>query len=173
MALLIVLSSAEIQCKSSVLRKNRDRRVHDRLKSALKHDGILHDRLNSEHEFGLLECSPQQRTVAHSRKWLGDRQKMRRPLRDMLIRLIAEVNYNRGLVEELEVFGFTFSALTLQVSRMTQRHGYVCLLNTYPSVSVPQSLQQLPRFLHVLCHVVQIKVYTYFTIPPRGKLRRG
>jgi hypothetical protein len=166
---LIPLCSAELQCKSSVWRKNRLRvDANEPLKTALKHDGILGDRTNPANEFGVVECSPLQSNRANSSKWLGDLHKMRKPQRDMLSRLMAEVDYDRSVIDKLQVFAFNFSALTMQVSRMTQQNGYVCLLNAYDPVTVPQSLQQFSGFLKVLCHVVQIKVSTSkFTILPR------
>jgi hypothetical protein len=105
--------------------------ANDRLKSALKHDGVFRDRTNPENEFDLLECSPLQSASEYSSKWLGDLRKMRRPLRDMLNRLFAQVNYKCRQVDELRMFGFNVSALALRVSRMTRCHGYVCLLNAY------------------------------------------
>jgi hypothetical protein len=159
---LIPISRADLQSKSTVQRKNRLRADgKQRLRPGLKHDGIIRDRKNPEHEFGLVECSPLQSAGECSRKWLGDVKKVRRPMRDMLGQLILAVNYNRKEVDELQVFAFCFSALTVQVLRMTQHQGYLFLLSREQSLSVPQNIEQFRDFLMVLCHILQITVFTW------------
>jgi hypothetical protein len=158
-ALLIPISRADIKSRSYVQRRNRGRAdVFQRLRSGPSLDGVFRDRHTGESEFGLLECSPLQSGGEYSTKWIGDVKKMQKPMRDMLGQLAIQANYDRRVVDHLQVFAFCTSALTIQVSHMTQPKGHVFLLKADRSVSVPQNIQQFPRLLVVISLVVQTKV---------------
>jgi hypothetical protein len=145
-----------------VLRKNSDRtEISSRMKSGPRLDGILRNNEDDSHEFCAIEGARTQRGGTISTKWLSDNAKLRKVLRDMMSRLAIVADHERRVVEQLQVFGISTAGLTMQVSRMSHREGYVCLLVVDELYHIPKDIQQFKQLLLFLVAFVRVKVCTW------------
>ena len=152
----------ELTSNSYLLRKNRNRTdVSRRVKSGPRLDGILRDVNDRSYEFCAIEGAPLLSGGTISTKWLRDKAKLRKALRDIISRLAIEANHERRVVEDLQVVGISTAALTMQVSRMTHRKGYVCMLAVDRPLTIPHDVRQLRKLLVFLAAFVRIKVCIY------------
>jgi hypothetical protein len=93
----------------------------------------------------------------NSTKWMRDSQKLVRALRDMLHRLHQRVEPDAASVGKLQVFGIVTAGLSLQICRLVNPHGYVCLLKAHKVRQVPSTVGELRNLLFLLRSVVQMK----------------
>lgn len=77
----------------------------------------------------------------------------------MINRLDIEANYEHRVLDELQVVGISTAGLTMQVSRMSRRKGYVCLLTVNKPVQIPQSVEQFRELLVFLAGYLRVKVF--------------
>lgn len=160
------------------------------MKSGPRLDGILRDYPGRTYEFCVVESAPALRGGVISTKWLSDKAKVQRTLRDMIRSLDIEVTRhgkhaspppatgNLGsssggqssrIPQKIEVFGISTAGLTLQVSRMshTYKKGYVCLFEVEEALEIPNDVNQFQKLLLFLGGFVRIKVccirYIYST----------
>jgi hypothetical protein len=153
------LRSREVICQSSALRKNRNRtETSARMKSGPRLDGIVRSVDDDCHEFCAIEAAPRLRGGTSSTKWLSDNAKLLKVLRDMLSQLASAVAYERRIVQQLQVVGISTAGLTMQVSRMCHRKGYVCLFTRDLLLNIPDDVKQLKQLLLFLAAFVQTKV---------------
>jgi hypothetical protein len=61
-------------------------------------------------------------------------------------RLSIEAKHERQVVENIQVFGISTAGLTMQISRMCHRKGYVSLLMVHNPQTVPHNVRQLSEF---------------------------
>jgi hypothetical protein len=153
------MSSAELKSRATMQRKNTGRTEKtQRLKSGANLDAVVYDRLARLSEFAVIEASNDQSGGAASSKFLEDKKKIEKTMRDMLYELIRRADFDRAVVDHVHMFGFATSGLTFQVLHMTQHKGHVFLLKTEESRSVPQDVRQFRDFLAVLCRVLESTV---------------
>jgi hypothetical protein len=93
----------------------------------------------------------------NSTKWMRDSQKLVRALRDMLHRLHQRVEPDAASVGKLQVFGIVTAGLSLQICRLVNPHGYVCLLKAHKVRQVPSTVGELQNLLFLLRSMVQMK----------------
>lgn len=84
--------------------------------------------------------------------------------REMLSRLATEARHERHVVEKLQVFGISTAGLTMQISRMCHRKGYVSLMMVHAPQTVPTDVRQLSEFLVLLATVVKTKLSIHRSI---------
>lgn len=154
----VFLHRAEAVCQSSVSRKNRDRtETSSRLRSAPRLDGLVRSFDDSSHEFCAIEAAPQLRGGMLATKWLHDKAKLAKVLRDMLSQLVADAKYDRHITRQLQTVGIMTAGTSMQASRLCYGNGYVSLLVTEPLGNVPRVVGRLTDLLRLLVAFVQIK----------------
>lgn len=157
--LLILINRSKLNCQSYMLRKNRNRTdVSSRVKCGPRLDGILYDSQDRSHEFCAIESAPAQSGGSISTKSLNEKAKLLKVQREMLSRLAIEAKHESQVVDNLQVFGISTTGLTMQISRMCHRKGYVSLLMVHDPQTVPHDVRQLSEFLVLLAAVVKTKV---------------
>jgi hypothetical protein len=124
-------------------------------------DGVIHDRLDRNIEYGTIESSNDQPAAECSSKFLKDRKKVQKAMRDMVHGLVRGANFDRGVVDDLCVIGFATSGLIFQVVQMTQPKGHIFLLKAEKPMAVPQSVRQFSEFLMVMIHILQATVAAF------------
>lgn len=128
-------------------------------------DGILRDYPARNREFCVIESAPTLKGGTISTKWLTDKAKVRKTLRDMISRLAVEGNRERRNLEDLQVFGISTAGLTLQTSRMSHPKGYVCLFTVDKELTIPRDVDRFRELLVFLAGMVRVKVlYTSISI---------
>lgn len=151
------LERKESCCVATALRKNRNRiDTTMRAKSGPRLDGIIRTVEDDSYEYGGLEVARTFRGTS-STKWLDDSRKLIRALRDMLGRLHRLVDGDVEVVGKLQVVGIVTAGLALQLCRLFNPHGYVCLLKREKVHQVPSSVDKLQDLLLLLAYVVKIK----------------
>ena len=138
------------------------------MKSGPRLDGLVRSVDDDTHEFCAIEAAPRLRGGISSTKWLHDKAKLGKVLRDMLSRLITLADHDARTVRCLQVVGISTAGLTMQVSRMCHRGGYVSLLTSETPRAVPRAVAQFQELLKFLVAFVQIKV----PLPPTGRRPR-
>jgi hypothetical protein len=128
------------------------------MKSGPRLDGIVRSVDDDAHEFCAIESAPSLRGGTSSTKWLNDKAKLGKVLRDMLGRLIKLADHDSRIVKSLQVVGISTAGLTMQVSRMCHRKGYVCLLIREKLRRVPHDVKQFQELLFFLVAFIQAKV---------------
>jgi hypothetical protein len=66
---------------------------------------------------------------------------------------------------KLQVVGVVTAGLTLQICRLFNQRGYVCLLKTEKVHQVPPTVGELINLLFLLKSVVQMKVFAHSPRP--------
>jgi hypothetical protein len=151
---------SELVCQAYVLRKNRNRTEESgRLQTGPKVDGLFHAVDNRGIEFGVIESAPRLSGGETSSKWLGDKKKMRKIMRDIFVQLAIEAKHDPRVVQDLEVVAYSTAGMKMQVLRMARPMGYVLVLTEDQPVTVPQSITQFSELLLVLGLVLKSKVY--------------
>ncbi|KAA8901575.1 hypothetical protein FN846DRAFT_908926 [Sphaerosporella brunnea] len=139
----VILVRGEFTCQSSILRRNRRRSEPS---------------LRMSHEFCVMEVATTLRSKPTSKKWLTDKAKLTRVLRDMLSWLITLADHDRRVVDKLQVVGILTAGLDMQMSRRCQRKGYVCLLVRERLRSIPNDVRQFKELLIFLARFVPTKL---------------
>jgi hypothetical protein len=154
----VILQRKEVVCQSSVIRRNSNRSdTSSKYKSGPRMDGMLRSLTEDSHEFCAIEAAPHLRGGPLATKWLSDRAKLVKVMRDMLGRLIAVSRYDATIVKDLQVVGVSIAGLVVQFSRLCYGNGYVTLLATEPPQSLPSDIDQIQDLLEVLPMVLSIK----------------
>jgi hypothetical protein len=152
---------SELVSQAYVLRKNRNRTDESvRLQTGPKVDGLFHAVDNRGIEFGVIESAPRLRAGETSSKWLGDKKKMRKIMRDIFVQLAIEAKHDPRVVQDLEVVAYSTAGMKMQVLRMARPMGYVLVLSEDQPVTVPQDITQLSELLLVLALVLKSKVFS-------------
>lgn len=108
-----------------------------------------------------MEVATTLRSKPTSKKWLTDKAKLTRVLRDMLSWLITLADHDRRVVDKLQVVGILTAGLDMQMSRRCQRKGYVCLLVRERLRSIPNDVRQFKELLIFLARFVPTKLCTH------------
>jgi hypothetical protein len=119
-------------------------------------DGVLCTYEEDPFEFAGLEIARTFQGGTKSTKWLHDSEKLVRALRDMLHRLHQRADPDVA-VGKLQVFGIVTAGLSLQISRLVNPRGYVCLLKAHQVHRVPSTVGELGKLFFLLRSVVQMK----------------
>ena len=153
-----------------MLRKNRNRTGDDgRLKTGKKVDGLFHMKENRSVEFGAIESAKILAAGDVSSKWISDSDKLRKIMRDIMGRLAIQVHQNQSTVlSELQVIGISTAGFDVQLLRMSQPAGYICLFQTLKSLSVPRRVEEFPELPVVLGLILTAKVCL---LPHENQLR--
>jgi len=163
----VLLDRCESSSQSYLLRKNRNRaNTSSRVKPGPRFDGLLRNYPGRTQEFCVIESSPALRGGVISTKWLSDKAKVGKALREMINRLDIEANCERRVLDKLQVVGISTAGLTMQVSRMCRQKGYVCLLTVNQPVQIPHSVEQFRELLVFLAGFLRVKVYSPPTTHP-------
>ena len=154
-----IISRSELVCHAYVLRKNRNRTEDDgRLKTGKKVDGLFHELRDRKVEYGVIESARVLTAGDASSKWLSDKGKLRKTMRDIMGRLAINTRHESRVLAELEVIGVSTAGLDVQLLRLTQPGGYVCLLHNDMPQSVPPHIAQFPQLVFVLALILKAKV---------------
>lgn len=155
----VLLDRCESSSQSYLLRKNRNRaNTSSRVKPGPRFDGLLRNYPGRTQEFCVIESSPALRGGVISTKWLSDKAKVGKALREMINRLDIEANCERRVLDKLQVVGISTAGLTMQVSRMSRQKGYVCLLTVNQPVQIPHSVEQFRELLVFLAGFLRVKL---------------
>jgi len=147
---------------ASANRKNRTRLTDERKQTGRKIDGIIYiiDRLL---EIGAIEAARSFMGVS-DRKYLLEKFKMPKTLRDMLADMIRDVDYEEEKVNKLQVFGILHFGLRVQATRMWRAGGSITIFYKDPKVyylSNKFSVEGVKTFLRFLAMIYQYKVKCY------------
>jgi hypothetical protein len=161
----VSLQRKEATCQSTALRRNRNRdEVSTRQKIGPRLDGLLRSTDDNSHEFCAIEAATELRGGTFNTKWLSDKAKLSKVLRDMLSRLISAVDHDADVVARLQVVGLSMAGLTMQAVRLCHGKGYVSLLVAEPSRTAPSAVGRLRELLKVLTEFVRVKAVLCETI---------
>jgi len=131
---------------SSANRKNRGRQVNTRTRmlTGRKIDGII---------YSVEGVSDQ--------KYLNERFKMPKTLRDMYSELIRAVNFDDQKAEKIQVFGILHFGLLIQFTRLWRAGGSICIFRKdLPSHNVDSTFSEegIRSFLKLLVSIYQYKI---------------
>jgi hypothetical protein len=129
-----------------------------RLKTGPRLDGILRSLGGPTHEFCAIEAAPSLLSGHVATKWLSDKAKLPKVLRDMLSRLIIVSGHDADIARKLQVVGVSIAGLMMQVSRLCHGKGYVTLLVSEPIWSAPSEIEQITDLLELLPAILSIKI---------------
>jgi hypothetical protein len=122
-------------------------------------DGVVCTYEEDPYEFAGLEIARTFHGGTKSTKWLRDSRKLTRALRDMFHRLHHRVQLDDpAAARKLQAVGIVTAGLSLQICRLFNPRGYVCLLKAEKVHQVPPTVGELRNLLFLLKAVVQMKV---------------
>jgi hypothetical protein len=102
--------------------------------------------------------APRQSAGLSATKWLDDKAKLTKLLRDMLDRLIKVSDHDARIVPQLQVVGLSIAGLSFQMSRLGYGKGYISLFSSEPVLTAPSAVGQLKDLLKLLILVTRMKV---------------
>ena len=155
-----IISRSELVCHSYMLRKNRNRSTDDgRMKTGKKVDGLFHLNDDRSVEFGAIESARMLHAGDVSSKWISDSDKLGKMMRDIIGRLAIHVRHRSSLLSQLQVIGIMTAGFDIQLFRMSQPAGYVCLLHASDPLSVPRRVAEFSQLVLVLGLILKAKVW--------------
>jgi hypothetical protein len=157
----IMVAPGETTCRASSRLLNMDRSqtkgAENRQKSGPKMDGIIRSVGENFFEFGAIESG---KTLGdtNTTKWISDGLKLKRVMRDMLVRLHEEVD--EDAVRHVQTVGILTSGLRAQLFRCwAPRKGGVVVCETVgPVHEFPRNVPRLHRSLWPLLEMVSLAV---------------
>lgn len=120
-------------------------------------DGIFKTDGNNAFEYGAIEVSSCFRGSADT-KYICDSQKLTKVLRDMLYRLHELVDHNPAIVASLQVIGVINAGYSLQLIRMHNPKGHICILRREERQEIPANLSGFNNLCLLLMTILQMKV---------------
>lgn len=143
---------SERTCYASTLVKNLDRKKtggrDNRLKSGAKYDGIVHLKSGDQFEIVLVEVA-KDFTGPFSTKWLLDSAKLRLAMREMLLRMHAQVPGDD--VSEYQTIGIMNGGFKFQVIRCwCSKKGGTMFYKVSEMVEFPTDIGQIEQMWRLL-----------------------
>jgi len=151
----VVLVPGELVCRASSLLLNQDRcrtaGPENRQKLGPRIDGIIRSVHHDQLEFGAIEAGKKFDGTGAT-KWIEDSNKLRRVLRDMLVRLHGEVDNDS--VKRVQTVGIITGGLRFQLLRCwaMKKGGVVLCENLGPVREYPKNMHKLHK---CLWHLIQ------------------
>ncbi|CAG8639785.1 20349_t:CDS:2, partial [Dentiscutata erythropus] len=143
---------------ASANRKNRNRPKNVRKFIGRKIDGIVYI-INRLLEVGAIEAARSFSGESH-RKYLNEKFKMPKTLRDMLADHIRAVNYDEEKINKIQVFGILHFGLRIQFTRLWRTGGSITIFHKDPQLYYLDnkfSAEGIKIFLKFLAEVYRCK----------------
>ncbi|KAG9296779.1 hypothetical protein G9A89_002176 [Geosiphon pyriformis] len=155
----------ESTCIATATRKNRKRVVTQRRKMGRRGDWILRLTGNGDRdEYGIGEVGKCW-LDRFGTKFLGETSlKQPKALKDMLVKLMKRINWDKELCSKVQTVGITHSGLMMTVMHMDNPHGYVCRIRRGEFLEVPDKEENLSALLVILAAILNIKIAVRETI---------
>jgi len=139
-------------------RKNMKRKSEERRKMGRRGDWIVRSITNDDkHEFGAGEAG---------NVWMDDNGtkflkeaglKLPKVLKDMLVKLMKKVDWNRERCAKMQTVGIIHAGLMIMTVHLDNPQGYICRIRRGEVMEVPDNPENFPSVLKILASVLNLK----------------